>query len=133
MAARAPRAAETWARARERHAGRLDRKVHAVRRYLGIRSFGCNAWEAPAGHLLVPEHDEVPYGQEEIFLVVKGRARFTCDGKEVELGPGELVYATPEVVREAVALETPTLLFLVGGVPGQPYSPPPWARDYRPT
>jgi mannose-6-phosphate isomerase-like protein (cupin superfamily) len=127
---RAPRAIATWNKAAQKY-GEIKRRTHAVRRYLGIESVGCNAWEANAGEMLVPEHDEVPYGQEELFLVVKGRARFTCDGEDVELGPGELVYAKPEVVREAVALESPTLLFLVGGVPGKPYEPPPWSRDWR--
>jgi predicted enzyme related to lactoylglutathione lyase/mannose-6-phosphate isomerase-like protein (cupin superfamily) len=128
---RAPRASSTWDKAARKY-GRITRRTHAVRRYLGIESFGCNAWEADAGEMLVPEHDEVPYGQEELFLVVKGRARFTCDGDDVELGPGELLYAKPEVVREAFALETPTLLFLVGGVPGKAYEPPVWSRDWRP-
>jgi hypothetical protein len=32
---------------------------------------------------------------------------------------------------EAVALETPTMLFIVGGRPGRPYSPPIWATDWR--
>jgi mannose-6-phosphate isomerase-like protein (cupin superfamily) len=125
---RAPIAVEIWNRFGERMA---KRRTHAVRRYLGIESFGCNAWEADAGELLVPEHDEIPYGQEELLLVVRGRARFTCDGEELELGPGELLYVKPEVRRSAVALETPTLLFLVGGVPGQPYAPPVWSRDWR--
>jgi mannose-6-phosphate isomerase-like protein (cupin superfamily) len=128
---RAPRATTTWEKMQRKYGG-VNRRTHAVRRYLGIESFGCNAWEADAGDMLVPEHDEVPYGQEELFLVVKGRAQFTCDGDEVELGPGELLYAKPEVVREAVALESPTLLFLVGGVPGQAYEPPVWSRDWRP-
>jgi mannose-6-phosphate isomerase-like protein (cupin superfamily) len=74
----------------------------------------------------------VPYGQEELFLVVKGRARFVCDGEEVEVGPCELLYAKPEVTRAAFALESPTLLLIVGGVPGEPYRPPVWARDWTP-
>jgi hypothetical protein len=28
-------------------------------------------------------------------------------------------------------METPTLLFLVGGVPGQPYENPTWSRDWQ--
>lgn len=128
---RAPVAVATWEGMSEKY-GPINRRTHAVRRYLGIESFGCNAWEADAGEMLVPEHDEVPYGQEELFLVVKGRARFTCGGESFEVEQGEAVYARPEVVREAVALESPTLLFLVGGVPGRPYSPPVWSRDWQP-
>jgi hypothetical protein len=77
--------------------------------------------------------DELGEGeqQEELYLVVEGRARFVCDGEAVELGPGELLFARPGVRREAVALETPTMLFMVGGRPGEPYSPPIWASDWR--
>jgi mannose-6-phosphate isomerase-like protein (cupin superfamily) len=78
--------------------------------------------------LIVP-HDERAYGQEELYLVVEGRAQFVCDGKEVEVGTGELLVASPEVHREAYALESPTTLFLVRGVPGGAYQPPPWSRD----
>jgi mannose-6-phosphate isomerase-like protein (cupin superfamily) len=108
-----------------------DRSAHAVRRYLGLTSFGCNAYSASAGNPLVIPHDEAAYGQEELYLVVEGRAGFVCDGEETELGPGELLFAPPEVHREAYALETPTTLFLVGGRPGHAYEPPAWARDAR--
>jgi len=131
LRARSPRPPGWSERLRGRYPS-MERRLHAVRRYLGIRAFGCNAWEADAGAMLVPEHDETPYRQEEIFLVVKGRARFVLDGEEVEVPAGGIVYAEPQVVREAFALETPTLLFLVGGVPGEPYAPPAWARDWQP-
>jgi mannose-6-phosphate isomerase-like protein (cupin superfamily) len=131
MAKRAPHILERWEDAGKRFKGE-NRKTHAVRPFLGIRSFGANAFEAHAGELLVVPHDEVGEGeqQEELYLVVEGRARFTCDGEAVELGPGELLFARPGVKREAVAVETPTLLFMVGGRPGQPYSPPIWAYDW---
>ena len=105
------------------------RSAHAVRRFFGISSFGVNAFSASAGSPLVIPHDETAYGQEELYVVVRGRARFVCDGAEVELGEGEVLYAQPEVRREAYALETPTTLFLVGGVPGRAYRPPAWSRD----
>jgi len=54
-----------------------------------------------------------------------------CDEEPVELEPGDLLYARPGVRREAVALETPTMLLIVGGRPGKPYSPPIWASDWR--
>jgi mannose-6-phosphate isomerase-like protein (cupin superfamily) len=90
-----------------------------IREHLGITGFGVNANEADAGRELVVPHEEVSYGgQEELYFLVRGRARFTCDGEEVDLGAGELLYVPPDVVREAVALETPTLVFMVSGVPG---------------
>jgi mannose-6-phosphate isomerase-like protein (cupin superfamily) len=104
---------------------------HAVRRHFGITSFGVNASSAPAGEPLTVPHDETQYGQEELYLVLEGRARFICDGEEIELGERDLLFCRPEVHREGYALETPTVLFLVGGLPGKPYEIPTWSRDWR--
>ena len=35
---------------------------------------------------------------------------------------GALLYAPPEVVREARALETPTVVLMIGGIPGKPFA-----------
>ena len=132
MGERAPHILERRADAGRRFEA-ANRKSHAVRGFLGVESFGVNAFEAPEGELLVIPHDELGEGeqQEELYLVVEGRARFVCDGESVELGPGELLYARPGVRREATALESPTMVFMVGGRPGEAYSPPIWAHDWR--
>jgi len=131
MAERAPHILQRWTEAGEQFAHE-HRKTHDVRGFLGVDSFGANAFEAHEGELLIVPHDELGEGekQEELYLVVEGRARFVCDGEPVELGAGELLYARPGVRREAVALETPTMLFIVGGRPGEAYSPPIWASDW---
>jgi uncharacterized cupin superfamily protein len=104
-----------------------------VRGFLGVESFGINAFQAHEGELLVVPHDELGEGeqQEELYLVVEGCARFVCDGEPFDLGPGEVLYVRPGVQRQAVALETPTMLLIVGGRPGEAYSPPIWATDWR--
>jgi mannose-6-phosphate isomerase-like protein (cupin superfamily) len=132
MAERAPHILQRWAEAGERYAAE-HRKTHDVRGFFGVGSFGVNAFEAHEGELLIVPHDEVGEGeqQEELYLVVEGRARFVCDGEAVELGPGEALYARPGVRREATALETPTMLVIVGGRPGEAYTPPIWASDWR--
>ena len=132
MEERAPHILARWADAGERFA-HDNRRTHDVRGFLGVESFGVNAFEAHEGELLVVPHDELGEGEqnEELYLVVEGRARFTCDGDGVDLGPGDVLFAKPGVRREAVALETPTMLFIVGGRPGQAYAPPIWARDWR--
>ena len=132
MRERAPHILARWADAGRRYKGD-HRKTHDVRGHLGVESFGINAFEAHEGELLIIPHDELGEGerQEELYLVVEGRARFTCDGEEVELGPGEVLFARVGVKREAIALESPTLLLIVGGRPGEAYSPPIWASDWR--
>lgn len=103
------------------------RRWRQIRQHFGITGFGVNANEAAAGEELVVPHEEVSYGgQEEIYFIVRGRARFICDGEEIELEEGGLLYVPPAVVREAVACETPTLIFIVGGKPAS-YEPFDWA------
>jgi uncharacterized cupin superfamily protein len=94
----------------------------SIREHLGIEAFGVNAYEASAGEELVVPHDELPFGgQEELYFIVRGRARFVCDGEEVEVGEDELLYVPADVQREARALATPTVVLMVGGTPGAPY------------
>ena len=97
---------------------------HSVGDHLGIAGFGVNASEADAGRELIVPHTETEYGgQEELYVVVRGRARFTLDGETVEVGPGEVLVASHEVSRDAVAVEDGTLVLCVGGTPGKPYTP----------
>ncbi len=132
MEKRAPHILERWADAGKRFPHET-RKAHDVRGFLGVESFGVNAFEANGGDLLVIPHDEAGEGEqnEELYVVTNGRARFTCDGETVELGPGEVLFAKPGVKREAIALESPTMLLIVGGRPGEAYTPPIWAGDWR--
>jgi mannose-6-phosphate isomerase-like protein (cupin superfamily) len=97
---------------------------HSVREHFGIEAFGVNASHGNAGEELVVPHDEVSFGgQEELYAVVQGRARFVLDGEEVELGVGGLIYIPPQVQRQGIALETPTTLLMIGGVAGKPFQP----------
>jgi mannose-6-phosphate isomerase-like protein (cupin superfamily) len=132
MEERAPHILQRWAEAGENFPHE-HRKTHDVRGFLGVESFGINAFQAHEGELLIVPHDELGEGerQEELYLVVEGRAQFTCDGEEVELGAGDVLFARPGVTRQAIALDSPTMLLIVGGRPGEPYSPPIWASDWR--
>ena len=101
-------------------------KWRQVREHFGITGFGVNAYEAGEGEELVVPHDQLAYGgQEELYLIVRGRARFRCDGEDVDVGEGELLYVRPEIARAARALATPTLVLMVGGKPGA-YEPIDW-------
>jgi mannose-6-phosphate isomerase-like protein (cupin superfamily) len=96
----------------------------SVREHLGIAAFGVNAKQAAEGETLVIAHREVDFGgQEELYVLLAGRARFELDGTVVELAAGEVLYVAPNVNREARALETPTTVLMIGAVPGAPYVP----------
>ena len=104
---------------------------HAIRQNLGITAFGVNANEGDAGELLFIPHDESEHGHEEVYVVVRGRARFEVDGNTIEAGPGHLLYARAGTLRSATALDDGTLVLAIGGLPGS-YTPPIWAADWRP-
>lgn len=99
-----------------------------VRRHFGIRAFGVNAYSPSApGSQIVEEHTEGSVGHEEIYLVLRGRARFTVDGDEHELGPGQLVFVRdPSLRRGAVALDEDTVVLALGGKPGEAYELSAW-------
>lgn len=89
---------------------------HGVREHFGLSGFGANAVTQEAGGVLVVPHDELEFGgQEELYVVIEGRARFTCDGEDVEIGAGEVVAVAARVRRSAVALASPTTLLMVSG------------------
>lgn len=99
-----------------------------IRRRLGIRAFGINAYTAASpGEHVVEEHTEETLGHEEVYVVVRGRARFTLGGEEVDAPAGTLVYLRdPSVRRAAIAQEAGTMVLAVGGPPGEAYEPSAW-------
>ena len=101
-----------------------------VRLRFGIGSFGINAYAPGEGGRVIEEHDELSTGagrHEELYFVAKGRAKFTLAGDEVEAPAGTFVFvADPAVRREAVSDDPATVVLVVGGVPGQAFSPSPW-------
>jgi hypothetical protein len=99
-----------------------------VRHHLGITAFGVNAWTArDAGDRIINEHDESePDSNEELYLVLRGRAVFELDGDRVVAPAGTLVFARPGVKRTAFAEEPETTIIALGGTPGKAYEPHGW-------
>ena len=101
-----------------------------VRHVLGIKSFGVNAWVADAGKLIIEEHDELPPpGHEELYLVLRGKARFTL-GEDTMSAPAGTLLAIhdPAVVRSAVAEEDGTAILAVGTPRGEMYEVSDWEK-----
>src|SRR5205814_1654987 len=62
-----------------------------VRHHFGITAFGVNAWTArDAGDRIINEHDESDDANEELYLVLRGRAVFELDGERVVAPAGAL-------------------------------------------
>jgi tetratricopeptide (TPR) repeat protein len=104
-----------------------------IRKQLGVGSFGINAWHAAEdGATLIGEHDEVPSGQEELYVVIAGRARFTVDGEEVDAPSGTVVFVRdPASKRGAVASEAGTSVLSLGGKVGEAYKPRAWEVNFE--
>jgi tetratricopeptide (TPR) repeat protein len=99
-----------------------------VRHHFGITSFGVTAWTArDVGDRIINEHDESePDSDEELYLVVRGRAVFELDGDRVAASTGTFVFAPPGVRRTAFAEEPETTVIALGGTPGRAYEPDGW-------
>lgn len=99
-----------------------------VRRRFGIRGFGVNAYTpSEAGAQVVEEHTEESLGHEELYLVLRGRARFTVGDRVHDLVPGWLVFVRdPALRRGAIGLDDDTVVLAVGGKPGEPYEVSAW-------
>jgi tetratricopeptide (TPR) repeat protein len=101
-----------------------------VRRHLGIRAFGVNAWTARGDDVVIPEHDEIPTGHEELYFVLTGHATFTVDGQSVDAPAGTFVFVRdPQVKRAAKATEPETSIVTAGAKPGEAYEPRPWEEN----
>ena len=99
-----------------------------IRRRFDIRAFGVNAYTpTEAGGQVVETHTELMLGHEEIYLVLRGRARFTIGENEHELRQGQLVFVRdPALRRGAVALDADTVVLALGGKPGEAYQVSAW-------
>jgi tetratricopeptide (TPR) repeat protein len=99
-----------------------------VRHHFGITAFGINAWTArDAGDRIINEHDESePDSNEELYLVLRGRAFFELDDERLDAPAGTLVFVRSGVKRTAFAEEPGTTIIVVGGVPGKAYEPVGW-------
>ncbi len=100
--------------------------MRPVRHHLGITAFGTNAWTAErVGDRLMPEHQE-DEGNEELYVVLRGRARFEIDGESVDAPQGTLVFVRPEGNRTAFAEEAGTTVLAIGSTVGKAYEAGGW-------
>lgn len=89
---------------------------YPLQHVLGIDAFGVNLFVAQeAGQTLVEDHDERASGQQELYLVLEGRATFELDGEVARLERGTALAITePSVRRSAKASTEGTMLLIVG-------------------
>jgi tetratricopeptide (TPR) repeat protein len=102
-----------------------------LRRHFGIQAFGTSAYRSVEPGQLISEHDEAGFriglsDQEELYVVVSGRATFTVNGERVDAPAGSVVFVRdPAAERGAVAEEAGTIVLALGGKPGEAFLPLP--------
>lgn len=98
-----------------------------VRRHFGIQAFGVNAYTPGANGRVIEEHTEQSNEHEEIYLVLRGRVKFTLGDDEHELGQGQLVFLRDTSLRRgAVALTDDAAVLAIGGKPGEAFQVSAW-------
>jgi len=98
-----------------------------ARRSLGLGAFGMNLVEIEPGGR-IPEHDETPRDQEEVYVVLAGTAVAVIDGIEHPAPAGTYVRLDPEPLRTiANAGEETMLLLMVSAPRSSGYEPMDWA------
>jgi quercetin dioxygenase-like cupin family protein len=97
-----------------------------ARKALGAEAFGFNVVDiAPGGQ--IPEHDHTGDNQEEVFIILDGRATVVCDGEDHEASAGTYVRYAPEVKRTIRNDSDGTVRALLIGVPvDSGYEQMPW-------
>ena len=103
----------------------LGSNLIPLRYTLGFRPAGTNAWAAEAGGQLIPPHEE-DSGNEELYVVLRGRAKFTVGDETAGAPAGTLVFVPPEVFRTAVAEEDETIVLAIGATVGQAFAGGNW-------
>jgi uncharacterized cupin superfamily protein len=100
-------------------------RMQPLNEALAISAFGLNAVVLDPGDGSDTAHDESDDLQQEVYVVLRGRARIRVGDEEVEATPGTIVAAPdPSVVRSYEALEPGTRLLCIGAQ--TPDEPPPY-------
>src|SRR5881409_475477 len=99
--------------------------LRPVRRRFGITAFGTNAYTGNAGQRVIEEHFERDNDQE-MYVVLRGRATFMLDDDEIDAPAGTIVFVRPNTRRGAIAAEDDTAVLAVGAKPGVVFEPSLW-------
>jgi hypothetical protein len=108
-----------------------DPDWYPIQHHFGLTAAGVNVYvAAAAGHELVGRHDELQSGQEELYLVVAGAAKFELDGEEVRAeAPFVVAVNDSAVMREAHAVAPGTMVVAFGGEPRERFDSS-WERHH---
>lgn len=99
----------------------LERKERAGTPYLEflrVPALSCGIYSLPAGS----KDLQGPHDEDEVYHVLRGRARLRVDGQEREIGPGSVLYVRATSKHSFVEIEedmTLLVFFASGGPSGE--------------
>ncbi len=103
--------------------------MRRVRAGLGVSSFGIQVIELPRDFSIYPAHDHSHDEQEEVYLVLGGKAILHVEGEQFDLEPGVFARVGPGVQRKLVTDDEGARILVTGGTPGKVYEPPEWTEE----
>lgn len=83
--------------------------------FLRVPALSCGVYQLPAG----AKDLQSPHDEDEVYYVVRGRARVRLDGEERPVGPGSILYvrATQEHSFFEIEEDVTLLVFFGSGGP----------------
>lgn len=91
---------------------------------LGVTAWGMNVIKLDPNCTSYPNHDHTDDGQEEVYVLLKGKVKFIAGEDESELEPGMMVRVSPEQKRKFVTgPEDGATLLAISNTPGKAYKP----------
>jgi len=101
-----------------------------LRRRIGFQPAGVNVWVGrKAGDRVIEEHTQSD-GQEELYVVLRGAARFDLGEDSFDMTVGGFVHAPGGLFRGAIALADDTRVLAVGAKAEEAYVPSAWEDFY---
>jgi len=102
-----------------------------ARAEMGVESFGMQVMNFPAGFEQYPNHDhvtDVADNQEEVYIVLKGKAVLKVGDETFALEPGIMARVGAAEKRQIITTDKPVQLLCLGGTPGKAYVAPSWSK-----
>ena len=100
-----------------------------LRAGLGVTAFGMQVFNFSPGSDRHPDHDHSDDGQEEVYTALSGVATLHAGGEDYTLEPGVFVRVGPDVRRKITTGDEPARILVIGGTPGEAYTPWPMSEE----
>lgn len=88
---------------------------------LGVTAWGMNVIKIEPNCLNYPEHNHEEDGQEEVYVILNGKATLQAGGEKWELEPGMMVRVDPTQKRKFVTGADKVTILAIGNTPGKAY------------